>query len=191
MSTLPDTLPAPLRTVRALVFDLFGTCLDWHTPLVSALKTSYPDVPEDEWSHFGFAWRTAFLVQTVTEGRKSTFRPVKELYSDALDDVLRGGAGRVAAEVAARWTPEEREEVSRAWSRMVPFQDTVAGVDLLRQKLTVCVIYHLSFAYVYAYGWTVLDCPTGPLLLWYQWYESLVTRLGKLVLLLYSVNLQD
>ncbi|CAE6477346.1 unnamed protein product [Rhizoctonia solani] len=135
MSSLPNTLPEPLRNIRALVFDLFGTCLDWHTPLLSALKTAHPEISEDEWSTFAFAWRTAFLVQTTTEGRKNTFRPAKELYSDGLDDVLKG-AGK-AGEVASKWTNEERASASAIWSQMIPFEDTVAGVDLLRQKLTV------------------------------------------------------
>ncbi|KEP53195.1 haloacid dehalogenase [Rhizoctonia solani 123E] len=135
MSSLPNTLPEPLRNIRALVFDLFGTCLDWHTPLLSALKTAHPEISEDEWSTFAFAWRTAFLVQTTTEGRKNTFRPAKELYSDGLDDVLKG-AGK-AGEVASKWTDKERASVSAVWSQMIPFEDTVAGVDLLRQKLAV------------------------------------------------------
>ncbi|KAF8713658.1 Haloacid dehalogenase, partial [Rhizoctonia solani] len=135
MSQLPETLPPTLRNVRALVFDLFGTCLDWHTPLLSSLKTAHPEVSEEEWSGFAFAWRTAFLVQTATEGRKNTFRPAKELYSDGLDDVLKG-AGK-AGEVASKWSDEQRGAASAAWSQMIPFEDTVAGVDLLRQNLTV------------------------------------------------------
>ncbi|KAF8594749.1 haloacid dehalogenase [Ceratobasidium sp. AG-I] len=135
MSDLPASLPATLRPIRALVFDLFGTCLDWHTPLLAALTSAHPDIPEDEWSRFSFAWRTAFLVQTTNEGKKGTFRPAKELYLDALDEVLKG-AGK-AGEVAGKWTKEEREEMTSAWSRMVPFKDTVGGIDLLRQNFTV------------------------------------------------------
>ncbi|CAE6445034.1 unnamed protein product [Rhizoctonia solani] len=135
MSDLPETLPESLRNVRALVFDLFGTCLDWHTPLLSSLKTAHPEVSEDDWSGFAFAWRTAFLVQTTTEGRRDTFRPANELYSDGLDDVLKG-AGK-AGEVASKWSDEQRASASAVWSRMIPFKDTVAGVDLLRQKLTI------------------------------------------------------
>ncbi|CAE6464751.1 unnamed protein product [Rhizoctonia solani] len=136
MSTLPDTLPEPLKNVRALVFDLFGTCLDWHTPLLSALQTARPEVSEDDWSTFALAWRTAFLVQAITEGRKNTFRPIKELYLDGLSDLLKGGAGK-PGEIASKWTGEQRESAVAVWNRMIPFKDTVAGVDLLRQKLTV------------------------------------------------------
>ncbi|KAG8689126.1 hypothetical protein FRC11_004044 [Ceratobasidium sp. 423] len=114
MSSLPDTLPQSLRNVRALVFDLFGTCLDWYTPLLSALKTAHPEVSEDDWS---------------------SFAPAKELYSDGLDDVLKG-AGK-AGEVASKWTDEQRVSMSTVWNQMIPFEDTVAGVDLLRRKLTV------------------------------------------------------
>jgi 2-haloacid dehalogenase len=137
MSELPNSLPPSLRTVRALVFDLFGTCLDWHTPLISTLSSTYPDISSEDWSSFGFAWRTAFLAQTATEGRRGSFRPVAELYSDALDDVIKN-AGEIG-EVASRWTVEERETMSKAWSQMIPFKDTVPGVDLLRQNLIVYV----------------------------------------------------
>jgi len=135
MSDLPYSLPASLHPIRALVFDLFGSCLDWHTPLLAALTSAYPDIPADEWSTFGIAWRTAFLVQTTLEGKKGTFRSPKELYSDALDEVIQS-AGK-AEEVASKWTQEERETMASAWSRMIPFKDTVDGVDLLRRKLTV------------------------------------------------------
>ncbi|KAH7339010.1 haloacid dehalogenase [Rhizoctonia solani] len=135
MSSLPNTLPEPLRNIRALVFDLFGTCLDWHTPLLSALKAAHPEVSEDDWSTFALAWRTSFLVQAITEGRKNTFRPMQELYSDGLNDLLKG-AGK-PGEIASKWTDEQRASASAVWSQMIPFEDTVAGVDLLRQKLTV------------------------------------------------------
>ncbi|KAG8762261.1 hypothetical protein FRC12_009116 [Ceratobasidium sp. 428] len=135
MSNLPNTLPSPLHPVRALVFDLFGTCLDWHTPLTSTLNSSYPDISSEDWSKFAFAWRTGFLAQTATEGKRGSFRPATELYSDALDDVIKTNGK--AEEIASKWTKEERQEVSKAWSQMIPFEDTVAGVDLLRRKLTV------------------------------------------------------
>ncbi|KAG9126155.1 hypothetical protein FRC07_004674 [Ceratobasidium sp. 392] len=135
MSDLPNSLPSSLHNVRALVFDLFGTCLDWHTPLTSSLNSSYSNISSDEWSSFGFAWRTAFLAQTAAEGKKGSFRPTAELYSDALDDVIKS-VGK-AEEAASKWNREERQEVSKAWSQMIPFEDTVVGVDLLRQKLTV------------------------------------------------------
>ena len=135
MTSLPETLPAELQPVRALVFDLFGTCLDWYTPLLSVLTTSYPQVSEDEWSTFAFAWRTAFLAQTATEGRQGSFRPATELYVDALDDVLKS-AGK-AGEVALGWSKEQRAETSKVWSQMVPFKDTVDGVELLRKNLPV------------------------------------------------------
>ncbi|KAG8728472.1 hypothetical protein FRC10_004949 [Ceratobasidium sp. 414] len=135
MSNLPNSLPPSLHTIRALVLDLFGTSLDWYTSLTSTLNSSYPDVSSDEWSTFVFAWRTAFLAQTATEGKRGSFRPVTELYSDALDDVIKS-AGK-AAQVAAQWTKEERQEVSKAWGQMIPFEDTVAGVDLLKKNLLV------------------------------------------------------
>ncbi|QRV94986.1 haloacid dehalogenase [Ceratobasidium sp. AG-Ba] len=135
MSYLPNTLPPSLHSVQALVFDLFGTSLDWHTPLTSALNSAYPDVSPDDWSTFAFAWRTAFLAHTATEGRQGSFRPATELYSDALDDVLKS-KGK-AEQVASQWSKDERQQISKAWSRMIPFKDTVAGVDLLRQKMTV------------------------------------------------------
>jgi len=135
MSEIPSSLPLALHSVRALVFDLFGTCLDWHTPLISTLSSAYPDIPSDDWSNFGFAWRAAFLALTATEGRRGSFRPTTELYADALDDVIKN-AGKIG-EVASKWTKEERETVSKAWSQMIPFKDTVSGVDLLRQKIIV------------------------------------------------------
>lgn len=137
MSYLPNTLPPSLHSAHALVFDLFGTCLDWYTPLTSALNSAYPDASSDDWSTFAFAWRTAFLARTATAGHQGSFQPAADIYSDALDDVIKS-QGK-AAEVASRWSKEERQNISKAWSRMIPFEDTVAGVDLLRQKITVYV----------------------------------------------------
>lgn len=51
------------RTPKAIIFDLMGTCCDWHSSLLPALQASpsLPLLPASELSKFATDWRAGFF----------------------------------------------------------------------------------------------------------------------------------
>lgn len=49
------------QPIKALIFDLMGTCLDWHTAILPSLQHALPDSNSDEISKLALHWRQAFF----------------------------------------------------------------------------------------------------------------------------------
>ena len=45
-------------TIKAIFFDFMGTCLDWHTPVLSALP---PSIPAETASALAISWRHTYF----------------------------------------------------------------------------------------------------------------------------------
>ena len=55
MSTLPSTRLGP---IKAVLFDFMGTCLDWHSTIISILPST---LSADEKSDFALEWRQTYF----------------------------------------------------------------------------------------------------------------------------------
>lgn len=113
---------------RALLFDVFGTCVDWRTGVareVAALASRLGRADVDPYA-VADAWRARYQPQMETV--RSGARPwvdLDVLHREALDDVLaRAGFGEVPADA--------RDELTLAWHRLDPWPDTVPGLTRLK-----------------------------------------------------------
>ncbi|KZO98346.1 HAD-like protein [Calocera viscosa TUFC12733] len=142
-STGPSSMPATLRPVRALFFDLLGTTLDWHQQVVLSLQShaSHNPLlssrsPPIDWDRFAHEWRESFFHVTSSQPASSAENPLMtqlEVYMHALDSVCdKHGIGLDV------WDRQEREEIYKGWWNMVAWPDTKAGLELLKTKY-VCV----------------------------------------------------
>jgi 2-haloacid dehalogenase len=110
-----------MRVVRALLFDVFGTCVDWRTSIIrAAARHGLPPELAD-------AWRAQYQPQLETV--RSGARPWVNL------DVLhRIGLDRVLAELGADLPEAERAELTHAWHALDPWPDVVEGLTRLKAK---------------------------------------------------------
>ena len=123
---------ASVAEVRALVFDVFGTCVDWRASIareVAALAQA-KGVAVDG-AAFADAWRANY--QPSMERVRSGARPwtiLDALHRETLDGLLPrfGLAGLDEA---------ERERLNRAWHRLDPWPDTVAGLARLKRRYVI------------------------------------------------------
>jgi 2-haloacid dehalogenase len=108
--------------MRALFFDVFGTCVDWRTSVRRELRAR--GLPED----LADAWRDLYQPQleTVRSGRRE--------WVD-LDALHREGLDRLLAERGL--TVEDPDELTRAWHRLDPWPDTVPGLTRLKRRFIV------------------------------------------------------
>jgi 2-haloacid dehalogenase len=121
--------------VRALLFDVFGTCVDWRTSVIrEAARFGLP-------AELAGAWRAQYQPQMETV--RSGGRPWIDL------DVLhRIGLDRVLADMGLELGAAERAELTRAWHRLDPWPDVVAGLERLKARHVIapCSNGHIALS---------------------------------------------
>lgn len=119
------------REVKALVFDVFGTVVDWRTSLIDDLtqwgKTRKVGA---DWTALVDAWREAY-VPSMNETRKAG-RFVK------LDILHRQSLDRLIEQFGIKGLNEaDRENINRGWHRLRPWPDSVPGLTRLKTKFII------------------------------------------------------
>jgi 2-haloacid dehalogenase len=112
-------------SLKALLFDVFGTCVDWRTSV--AREATALGLPGERVAD---AWRARYQPQleTVRSGGRE-WVTLDVLHREALDDVL-GELGLQLGEGA-------RDELTLAWHRLDPWPDTVAGLTRLKRRFVI------------------------------------------------------
>ncbi len=130
--------PAARTRPQALVFDIFGTVVDWRSSLIregqalqQRLTSKAPDRAADlavDWPAFADAWRAGYqpAMQRVARG-ELPWTNIDALHRMILNELLP----RFGLEVL---TEEERDHLNRAWHRLDPWPDSRAGLTRLRRR---------------------------------------------------------
>lgn len=118
-------------TPKILAFDVFGTVVDWHGSIQREVQQLLPNVDADA---FALAWRDGYrpAMQRVASGALGWTR---------IDDLHRMILGDVLVAFQVRHLPDETvNELNQAWHRLDPWPDTVAGLQRLKTKFTLCTL---------------------------------------------------
>ena len=117
--------------VRALVFDVFGTLVDWRSGVTEAFRASGVAGDPEELAD---AWRARYrpILAEVNEGSRP-WGNFDDLHLVTLGDLL--------AERGMDLSVEERHRLVGAWHRLDPWPDVRAGLEALRRR---CVAAALS-----------------------------------------------
>jgi 2-haloacid dehalogenase len=113
--------------VRALVFDVFGTLVDWRSRIAEAFRASgVPGDPEE----LADAWRARYrpILAEVNDGSRP-WGDFDELHLVTLDALL--------TERDLRIPEDERRRLVGAWHRLDPWPDVRAGLEALRRRHVV------------------------------------------------------
>ena len=119
--------------VRALVFDVFGTVVDWRGSVIRegqllAARKGYTHV---DWAQFADRWRAGYgpAMNRVRSG---------ELPWTKLDDLHRMVLNELVQEFGLTGLSEaELTHFNEAWHRLSPWPDSVAGLLRLRNEYTI------------------------------------------------------
>jgi 2-haloacid dehalogenase len=119
-------------SVKALVFDVFGTVVDWRTSVASQVEelARRKGVKVDG-ATFADAWRAQYApsMNRVRTG---------ELPWTTLDQLHRMSLDRLLPEFGFSGLSEiETDALSRAWHRLRPWPDSVAGLRRLKSKFII------------------------------------------------------
>ena len=130
----PYRSPSTGRTVRAVLFDTFGTVVDWRTGVateVAAFAATH-GVALDAHA-FADHWRALYqpAMDAIRSGQR-TFAKLDTLHRENLDRALRHfGIG------PDRLPGESLEELNSSWHRLPPWPDSVEGLASIRRHYIV------------------------------------------------------
>ena len=124
--------PERLRDVKAVVFDTFGTVVDWRSGLIEQFEAFGRErgIPAD-WTGLVDAWRggyEAYKDKVRTEAVPWT--NLDDLHREALDGLI----GRFGI---ADLGPADRDWLNRGWHRLNGWPDAVEGLTRLKSRFII------------------------------------------------------
>ncbi len=132
-------MPAP--PCQALVFDVFGTVVDWRTCVTSEARVlAGPRGSGVAWGDFADAWRREGYLVPIAEivTGKRPYADVEGLLGRTLDELL------LRHKVALG--PAEVAHLARVWRRLDPWPDAITGLERLRLDHLIAPLSNGSFA---------------------------------------------
>ena len=118
--------------VKALVFDVFGTIVDWRGSLIADLSAfgAARGIAAD-WPALVDAWRGAYApsMDRVRRGARP-WAPLDVLHRETLDRLVREFGIAGLDEAALR-------HINRGWHRLRPWPDAVAGLTRLKGRFII------------------------------------------------------
>jgi len=118
--------------VKALVFDTFGTMVDWRGSIIEE-GTAWGQAKgiQIDWARFADRWRGGYG-PSMNKVRKG------ELPWTKLDDLHRMILDQLLVEFGITGlTEEEKDHWNRVWHRLKPWPDSVAGLTRLKKKYLI------------------------------------------------------
>jgi 2-haloacid dehalogenase len=118
-----------MQDIRAIVFDTFGTLVDWRTSLIDELTAfgAARDVAGD-WTGLVDAWRGAY-VPSMDRVRRG------ELPWTKLDALHRTSLDALVAQFGITGLTEaDLQHINLGWHRLKPWPDVVAGLHRLHER---------------------------------------------------------
>jgi len=117
--------------IKIIAFDVFGTVVDWHGSIAAEVKRIGLDADPDA---FATAWRNGYrpAMARVRSG-ELPWTKIDDLHRLILDDVLK------QFEIN-HLTEAEKRHLNLVWHRLLPWDDTIAGLLRLKNHYTLVTL---------------------------------------------------
>ncbi|WP_170399529.1 haloacid dehalogenase type II [Ruegeria arenilitoris] len=138
--------------VKALIFDVFGTCVDWRSSIAREVAAVLPDLDALD---FADAWRAEYdpSMAAIREGGRG-YVPLDDLHRENLEVV----ATRFGV------TVPNPADLTAAWERLDPWPDVVPALQVLKRNRIIAPCSNGSIALMTRlakYGGLPWDCILG------------------------------
>jgi 2-haloacid dehalogenase len=120
---------------KALVFDVFGTVVDWHGSVAREVRAlAKAKGLRVNAVKFAKAWRAGYrpAMDRVLRG-EVPFEKIDVIHRAILEDVLRQFK-------VATLTEDEKVHLNLVWHRLKPWPDTVRGLRRLKSKFVIATL---------------------------------------------------
>jgi 2-haloacid dehalogenase len=118
--------------VQALLFDVFGTVVDWRSSIIDDLtKFAAAKGLKADWAQFADDWRG--LYQPAMEEVRTCRRPWT-----ILDVLHRESLDKLIAKYALSGLSEaDKDHINKVWHRLNPWPDAVEGLTRLKSRYII------------------------------------------------------
>ena len=128
--------------VKALVFDVFGTVVNWRTSVVGELTrfgTKHVDTSVD-WHEFADEWRAGYGMACRELSRGvGNWRNVDEIHRNRLDELIaRYG-------VQGSFDGDDLADLNNVWHRLAGWPDSPGGLRRLKSKYIISTLSNGNF----------------------------------------------
>ncbi|AEV72229.1 2-haloalkanoic acid dehalogenase, type II [Mycolicibacterium rhodesiae NBB3] len=121
--------------VKALAFDTFGTVVDWRSSIIAELGVfGETHGVQHDWATLADGWRKGYLpaMDRVRRG-ELPWTKIDDLHRMILEELL-GAAGITSVSDA------DVDHLNRAWHRLNPWPDSVAGLTRLKERFVITTL---------------------------------------------------
>jgi 2-haloacid dehalogenase len=115
----------------ALLFDVFGTVVDWRGSLIRELaRVGRRHGVGADWAAFADAWRAGYrpAMDRVRRGA-APWRSIDELHLEILRPLVK--------RAGLRLRPAEMLDLNAAWHRLKPWPDSAGGLARLKRRFVI------------------------------------------------------
>lgn len=124
---------AAVRQPRVLLFDVFGTLVDWRSSLISiAAASAARSGIQADWADIIDDWRRAYQPALDQARRAAAWRDLDVLQRETLTSIL----ARRDVQLPATGT----DALVRGWRQLRPWPDSRAGLDRLRRAFVTATL---------------------------------------------------
>ena len=120
--------------IKAVLFDVFGTVVDWRGTMVNQLNQLFQQkgIIQVNCEEFIEIWVNAYSenMKEISEGKK-TFATVDALNKIALLQTLQNFA------LLNEFTDEEQDLICMIWHQLEPWPDSVSGINKIKTQLII------------------------------------------------------
>jgi len=129
------------ETLQALVFDVFGTCVDWRGSVIRELEAvGQAKGLSVDWAAVADEWRRDGYIAGIARIRagEAPYATSDTLFRRKLDDLVQkfGIRGLSTGEL---------DHLAYAWRRLDPWPDTVPGLQRLKTRYTISPLSNGTF----------------------------------------------
>lgn len=118
--------------VQALLFDVFGTVVDWRTSIIEDLTRFGAEKGiKADWAAFTDDWRGLYqpAMEEVRSGRRA-WTILDVLHRESLEKLVDKYA-------IAGLSEADKDHINRVWHRLRPWPDTIAGLTRLKTRYII------------------------------------------------------
>ena len=122
-----------MTALRALVFDVFGTVVDWRTGVLAGPATWALAPGCGDWAAVVDDWRRAYQPALLAARRASAWRDLDALHGDSL-------ARTCWPPTASSLPADEHGALVQSWRRLPAWPDARPGLDRLRRRYVTATL---------------------------------------------------
>ncbi len=119
--------------IRALLFDVFGTVVDWRGSIAAEVR-NFPELDAVDGDQFADRWRARYqpAMEKVRSGQRSWVK-LDTLHYENLESLLSEFGIHSLSD-------ESKQKLNRAWHRLRPWCDSVEGLNRLKSKFIIATL---------------------------------------------------